>query len=40
MGGEDCYRGPSALAQKALHDRCGVHPRVDDDAFLAVRGAN
>ncbi len=40
VGGKNCYRGTSALGQKALHDGCGVHPHVDKDAFTAVSGAN
>lgn len=40
MGSENCYRSAIGLAQKALDNRCGVHPSVDDDAFIAVRGAN
>jgi hypothetical protein len=40
MRGKNCYRGAPALDQKALHDRNGVHPDVDEDAFMAVGGAN
>jgi hypothetical protein len=40
MSSENCYRSAIGLAQKALDNRCGVHPRVDDDAFIAVGGAN
>jgi hypothetical protein len=40
MGSENCYRSAIALAQKALDNRRGVHPSVDDDTFIAVRGAN
>jgi len=40
VGRENSYWGAAAVAEKPVHLEYGVHPHVDDDAFMAAGGSH